>query len=540
VTGTDAEQADRRRRLLATGAGLLVGVEGIASVRVGFAAFETRIAILTLATGWLVAAMGLAAYLRAPASRVGPLVVACSAAWFIGGFAWGGWPPVAWLASSLSLAFAAVVVHTATAFPTGRFTSWGPRLAAASTYVAVAVPIAMQELLVAAVGLMAVAAMLVDHRHHRRARAPLVAAAIFCIALATHRLVPVWLGWTSWFDSRTLLQASLWFAALAVCLPLVRAPARTSRLGDLVVELGTSASSELLHELGRSLGDPHVQLGSWFAEQQAYVDLLGRPLPLPADGSGRAVTRLDPADGRTEILIHDANVMLDATTRTVIARALAASAANVRLQAALRAQVAAVVASRRRLLLAGDEEQVELERRLGDGLEPSFEAVERALAEPALAGQSIAPTVLDQLLRIRGELRGLVRGSILPSATPLGLTEAITALAAGVPVPVVLDLQPVVLAPGTARTAVFVASEALANVTKHARPRNAWVRITGVGDFVDLEIADDGQGGADPRKGTGLQGLRDRIEAMGGRFAVESPPGRGTRIIASLPLVTGP
>ncbi len=183
---------------------------------------------------------------------------------------------------------------------------------------------------------------------------------------------------------------------------------------------------------------------------------------------------------------------------------------------------------------------MELERRLGDGLEPSFEAVERALAEPTLSGQSIVPTVLEQLRRTREELRGLVRGSMPPSVTAPGLAEAITALAAGVPVPVEVDLQPVDLAPGTARTAVFVTSEALANVTKHARPRNVWVRITSAGDFVDLEIADDGRGGADPRNGTGLLGLRDRIEAMGGRFAVESPPGRGTRIIASLPLITGP
>jgi signal transduction histidine kinase len=84
--------------------------------------------------------------------------------------------------------------------------------------------------------------------------------------------------------------------------------------------------------------------------------------------------------------------------------------------------------------------------------------------------------------------------------------------------------------------AYFIVSEALTNASKHAAPSPVRIRVAREGDALALEIADDGPGGADAAGGTGLRGLADRIDALGGRFAVDSPPGAGTRVSARLPL----
>jgi signal transduction histidine kinase len=93
------------------------------------------------------------------------------------------------------------------------------------------------------------------------------------------------------------------------------------------------------------------------------------------------------------------------------------------------------------------------------------------------------------------------------------------------------------LPPGVEATAYYIVSEALTNVAKHAQATRADVMISPDGDIVRFEITDDGRGGADPSAGTGILGLRDRAEAAGGTLFVVSPPGKGTVVTATLPLV---
>ncbi len=135
------------------------------------------------------------------------------------------------------------------------------------------------------------------------------------------------------------------------------------------------------------------------------------------------------------------------------------------------------------------------------------------------------------------ELRELARGIHPAILTESGLAGAIAALAGGSPVPVTLEGIPSErLPPEVEAAAYFFVSESLANVAKHAPSARAVVRTAVSERGLTLEVADDGPGGAVRGGGSGLVGLEDRIAAVGGRFEIDSPTGRGTRIRASIPL----
>jgi signal transduction histidine kinase len=130
------------------------------------------------------------------------------------------------------------------------------------------------------------------------------------------------------------------------------------------------------------------------------------------------------------------------------------------------------------------------------------------------------------------ELRAIARG-LRPLDLDSGLGPAIRSLTTGLPIPVVLDLDDGEVPDDVATTAYYVASEALANVIKHAGAESVAVSVARQGGHVHVRISDDGCGGAQARPGSGLAGLVDRVAAAGGRLSVES--GRGTRVEAVLP-----
>lgn len=134
------------------------------------------------------------------------------------------------------------------------------------------------------------------------------------------------------------------------------------------------------------------------------------------------------------------------------------------------------------------------------------------------------------------ELRALARGIHPTVLTEHGLEAALTALAQRAPLPVELHVAvPDRLDPTIEAAACFLVSEALTNVAKHAQANRVSVDIATGGVTLEVTIADDGAGGADVAKGSGLRGLVDRVTAVGGRLDVSSPPGRGTRLSARLP-----
>ncbi|MCC6223646.1 MAG: hypothetical protein IT201_09185, partial [Thermoleophilia bacterium] len=160
----------------------------------------------------------------------------------------------------------------------------------------------------------------------------------------------------------------------------------------------------------------------------------------------------------------------------------------------------------------------------------------RVRSDPAGTEELLA-TAGDELALALGELRELARGIHPAILTDRGLGPALEALAARSPVPVEVALPTGERLPGPIEAAAyFVVSESLANVAKYAGASAASVRVARDGGLLLVEVADDGAGGADPARGSGLRGLADRVEALDGRLAVESPPGAGTRVRAELPL----
>ena len=150
---------------------------------------------------------------------------------------------------------------------------------------------------------------------------------------------------------------------------------------------------------------------------------------------------------------------------------------------------------------------------------------------------SLVEGASTELAAALAELRELARGIHPAILTDRGLDAALQALADRSPVPADLDVQSDLgLPPAHEAALYFVASEALANVAKYAGATSASVRVWAEADAVAIEIADDGKGGADPGQGSGLAGLRDRVEAMDGSFGVTSPPGEGTTVRATLPV----
>jgi len=158
----------------------------------------------------------------------------------------------------------------------------------------------------------------------------------------------------------------------------------------------------------------------------------------------------------------------------------------------------------------------------------------RIREDPSTAEQLVT-TASDELAQSLAELRELARG-IHPAILDHGLEAALESLRVRSPVPATLAYTPDERLPGPVELAgYFVASEALTNVAKYAQATSASVRVTRVGDRAVIEIADDGIGGADATRGSGLRGLHDRVEALGGTLRVVSPAGGGTVVVAELP-----
>jgi signal transduction histidine kinase len=202
-----------------------------------------------------------------------------------------------------------------------------------------------------------------------------------------------------------------------------------------------------------------------------------------------------------------------------------------------------IAASRARLVEAADDARRRIERDLHDGAQQRLVAAALELTmletqfdrDPA-AARAALERAREQLDGGLGELRDLARG-IHPSVlTDRGLAVALEALVKRAPMPVELRVEvPDRLDTGIEAAAYFLVSEALTNAAKHAQADTVTVDVAGTGDTVVISVADDGVGGAEMGRGSGLGGLTDRVEAVGGRLDITSPKGEGTRICARLP-----
>jgi signal transduction histidine kinase len=204
---------------------------------------------------------------------------------------------------------------------------------------------------------------------------------------------------------------------------------------------------------------------------------------------------------------------------------------------------AALAASRARIVAAADEERRRIERDLHDGTQQRLVSLmlelRAAAAEPCEMGQlreQLARTELA-LGGVLEELREISRGIHPAALSRSGLTPALRALARRSAVPVDLDLRADWRLPEPVEVAAYyVVSEALTNAAKHAHASVVRVELDAHDSIVQLAISDDGVGGADPEQGSGLVGLSDRIEALGGTLEVTSPAGSGTTLLIEMPI----
>lgn len=331
---------------------------------------------------------------------------------------------------------------------------------------------------------------------------------------------------------------------------LLRIRMARSAIADLVVELGeTPEPAELRRALATALGDPSLEVALWSAEAGAFVDAAGVPVPsLDAVARDRAVTLLERDGVPIAAILHDPALLEDPGLVASVASAVRLTVENDRLQAQLAAQLAEVRASRARIVEATDAERRRVERNIHDGAQQRLVASSLAIgrargqigpaADPTLEAALVQAS--DELRAALAELRELARGIHPTILTEAGLGPAVQSLAdrAAVPTELRVALPRRLPAPVEA-TAYFVVSEALANVGKHARAGSASVGLSLSGEWLVVEVRDDGCGGADAARGSGLRGLRDRVEAVGGSLETVSPAAGGTTIRAVLPAAEG-
>ncbi len=198
--------------------------------------------------------------------------------------------------------------------------------------------------------------------------------------------------------------------------------------------------------------------------------------------------------------------------------------------------------SRQRLVTSADDQRRRLERDLHDGAQQSLVSVALMLRmaasrkDPESLSAALGEAA-DQLQRAIAELRELARGIHPAILTDRGLGPALTSLAERCPVPVQLDNGVRRRLPGPVEgTLYFVVAEALTNVAKYAAARLVTVTLIDDRSTVVLEVSDDGVGGADQSRGSGLLGLADRVAVNDGELSVDSPPGQGTRLVCRIPV----
>ena len=285
-----------------------------------------------------------------------------------------------------------------------------------------------------------------------------------------------------------------------------------------------------------------MTLAYWLPEFGSYTDQEGQPLVL-ANSDGRREMRLIDRDGvPVAALLHDRALSDEPELLAAVTAAAGIALENARLNVELRARVEELRGSRARIVEAGQRERQRLERNLHDGAQHRLVALSLRLSllEEQLAGDSSATAQLeqarDEIETSLEELREIARGIHPAVVSGHGLAVAVEQLAAGALVPVSLRVEIEGRLPEAVEVAAYyLIAEALANVGKYAHASLATVEVARNNGQIRVEVIDDGIGGADSERGSGLRGLADRVEALGGRLRVWSPRDGGTRVRAEIP-----
>jgi signal transduction histidine kinase len=510
-------------------------------------ALDLRLAAADLATGLVLAACGLIAWTHRPGNRTGLLLTATSAAWFLGTFAESGLSGYADFGSLFVTLHRGPLFHAVLAYPDGRLRGrFDQALAGACYATAVVASVGDDSGVTIAIALLvfaAVARHFVQASARRRLalRAALGAAAALAAVLVTGAVLD--LRGASAATDRAILAAyelavggtALWFV-----LDLLHGRWTQSTVTGLVVDLGDATGGTLRDRLAHALGDRTLVVGYRVPDRAGYVDEDARAIVLPAPGSGREVTYVG-GDEPIAVVIHDPGAIDDPALLDPVAAATRIAVSNVQLQTEIQERLDELKRSRRRIVEAGDAQRRRLERQLRDGVQAHLDAVASILEHTPNRGanadfESMLAETAAELANARDELGEFARGVHPSVLSEGGLDAALADLAERATLPVELSPCGERFEPVAEAAAYFVCAEALTNIGKYAEASHAAITAVRRGDCVEVTIVDDGVGGADIDAGSGLRGLRDRVEALGGTLSVESAVGAGTRIVGTLPL----
>jgi signal transduction histidine kinase len=550
---------------------LLVGLGGsLAIISASDIAPVHAALILWIALSYSVS--GLIAWWHRPANRIGPLMVLTGSVTLASTLYWSDNAVLHTVGVALDVMVLVLIVHVFLAFPTGRLRGRFERLVLTIGYLAalgaqlvvmlldgldpkqllavadqseIAIVIHGVELVVISVVALVAVGILVARRRAsgrplRRSFSLLIDSfALGLVAIAVLLLVGV-LGGPAFPTIQQVSLAVLGLAPIAFLAGLLDARLARTSVGDLVMDL-RGEPADLQTPLARALRDPSLELVYWLPQFGSWADQDGKEVELPTDGA-RATTLIERDGKPVAALVHDPALQDEPELLDAVTAAAAIALENGRLQAELRANLDELRGSRARVIEAGQKERQRLERDLHDGAQQRLVALSLDLGvlESRLRDNRDANAILakarDEVAVSLAELRDVARGLHPAVLSAHGLAVALESLAAHATVPVRLTVEldgriaePVEVA------AYYVVSESLANIGKHARATWATVDVARNGHQLVVEVVDDGIGGADTEQGSGLRGLADRVEALGGRLQVWTPHGRGTRVRAELP-----
>jgi signal transduction histidine kinase len=546
---------------------------------VGHPAFAPFVPLI----GWSFAASGLVAWRRRPASRFGPLMLAVALAWFAAALTAASDPRLFTVGRAIAPLWLGIFVHALLAFPDGRLGSPAARVVVGLYYVDVillqlgwlvfADPAGEpgcrgcpQNLFMIAddpgladlfllleqpiVGLLALTAALAvlaarwraASRAYRRILAPVYISGATCIVILILTIAVEPFSYTAgqvvgWVGAIAFTAVPLAFLA-----GLLRQQLAHADVDSLLAELsGPRPPSDLRRTLRKALHDPSLEIAYWSPVLRGYVDAGGHPVNVPDDDERQGVTLVVHGSERVAALIHDVSLHENEQLMNSVCAAAGLALTNARLQAELRGRLEELKASRSRIIDVGVHERRRLERDLHDGaqrrlLSILFELRRARMATDRDEIDRLIEWSEEELKRSLDELRELARG-IHPSVlTDYGLKVALEGVVVRAPVPTILDVELDRRPSSSVETALyFVACEALANAVKHADASKIQIRVVTDGGDLTMEVIDNGRGGADPNRGSGLRGMADRLAAVDGRLEIESDPAEGTVVRAVIP-----
>jgi signal transduction histidine kinase len=576
VVVPERERSMTRARIALVLVALATGI-GVASVVAHESRQDVLDAALGVGIGWSFVAAGLVAWARRPENAIGRVMVLAGLLRLAAEFCTGTDNRVLYPIGHLSHhAFWIAIIYVLLAFPGGRLESALSRWILVGA--ALLLPLQLGWLLLGAenhardgfavasstqgahafdraatgLGLLLVPLVIfVLSERWRRASArlrvaiaPVLWAGAAALALALLMVMDDVVGNPLGAAPAALFDLGLAGVAIAFLVGLLRARLARSAVAELVVELGrATAPGDLGAALARALRDPSLALAYWLPDGGRYIDVEGRPFELPAESEERAVSVVERDGRRIAALVHDPALGEEPELVQSVCAAAALALENERLQAELRSRLEDLQASRARIVDAADGERRRIERNLHDGAQQRLVSIAMALglAQAKLQSDPVAADAVfgearQGLSAALEELRELSHGIHPAILTERGLNAALEELTLRSAVPVALDVDGTERLPGQVEAAAYyVVSEALANVAKYAHATSTQVRVRPLDGKIVVDVTDDGIGGADAGRGSGLRGLTDRVEALGGRFWLSSPPGHGTVVRAEIP-----